>query len=152
MIDWLQPFFPALNLSIIAVYVVLLLVILAFFREWTPPDVVALSALGILMLLGVLPLNDIVENGKILERGILSVFSNGAPITVACMFILSAGLERTGVIDAMGKFFSRVAGKSELRVLLVMMCMVALLSASGAMSETIPPSLVLITIGAVTGV
>src|SRR5438445_241483 len=30
--------------------------------------------------------------------------------------------------------------------------LVALLSASGAMSETIPPSLVLITIGAVTGV
>src|SRR5207237_9469979 len=30
--------------------------------------------------------------------------------------------------------------------------LVALLSASGAMSETIPPSLVLITIGSVTGV
>ncbi len=129
MIDWLQPFFPALNLSIIAVYAVLLVVILAFFREWAAPDVVALSALGALLLLGVLPLSDIIENGIVLERGVLSVFSNGAPITVACMFILSAGLERTGVIDAMGKFFSRVAGKSELRVLLVMMFMVALLSA-----------------------
>jgi di/tricarboxylate transporter len=129
MIDWLQPFFPALNLSIVAVYAVLLAVILAFFREWAAPDVVALSALGALLLLGVLPLSDIIENGMVLERGVLSVFSNGAPITVACMFILSAGLERTGVIDAMGKFFSRVAGKSEIRVLLVMMFMVALLSA-----------------------
>ena len=99
MIDWLQPFLPDLNISIIAVYAVLVVVVLAFFREWAAPDVVALSALGVLLLLGVLPLNDLVENGVVLERGILSVFSNGAPITVACMFILSAGLERTGVID-----------------------------------------------------
>jgi|GEM_PF-2747827 len=105
MIDWLQPFFPDLNLTIIAVYAVLVGVVLAFFREWTAPDIVALSAMGALLLLGVLPLNDLVENGVVLERGILSVFSNGAPITVACMFILSAGLERTGVIDAMGKVF-----------------------------------------------
>jgi di/tricarboxylate transporter len=129
MIDWCQPFFPGFNLTIIAVYVVLFFVIIAFFREWAAPDVVALSAMGVLMLVGVMPLNDIIENGSVLERGILSVFSNGAPITVACMFILSAGLERTGVIDAMGKFFSRIAGKSEIRVLLVMMTMVALLSA-----------------------
>jgi len=60
---------------------------------------------------------------------LLSVFSNAAPITIACMFVLSAGLERTGAIDAMGRFFSRVAGESELRVLLVMMTMVAVLSA-----------------------
>ena len=45
------------------------------------------------------------------------------------MFVLSAGLEKTGTIDAMGKFFSKVAGKSELRVLFVMMTMVAILSA-----------------------
>lgn len=129
IIDWIQPLFPDFNVTIVAVYAVLVLVVLAFFREWSTPDVVALAALGLLLLLGALPLNDVVENGNVLERGVLSVFSNGAPITVACMFILSAGLERTGVIDVMGKFFSRIAGKSELRVLLVMMSMVALLSA-----------------------
>ncbi|MEM7602916.1 MAG: SLC13 family permease, partial [Verrucomicrobiota bacterium] len=89
----------------------------------------ALSAMGAVLLLGVLPLTDVVADGVILERGLLTVFSNGAPITIACMFVLSAGLERTGVIDAMGKFFSKVAGESELRVLLVMMTMVAVLSA-----------------------
>ncbi len=129
IIDLIQPLVPDFNLTIAAVYGILILVVLGFFREWAAPDVVALSALGLIMLLGVLPLNDLVENGKVIERGILSVFSNGAPITVACMFVLSAGLERTGVIDVMGKFFARVAGKSELRVLLVMMTMVALLSA-----------------------
>jgi di/tricarboxylate transporter len=129
LLDWLQPFFPALDLAIVATYLLLAGVILAFFREWGPPDVVALTALGALILLGVLPLSDVVKDGAIVERGLLSVFSNGAPITVACMFVLSAGLERTGVIEVMGRFFSRVAGKSELRVLLVMMTMVALLSA-----------------------
>lgn len=113
----------------IAIYVILLVVIVAFFREWGPPDLVALGAMAVVLLLGILPLQDVVENGVILERGLLTVFSNGAPITIACMFVLSAGLERTGVIDAMGKFFSRIAGKSELRVLLVMMTMVAVLSA-----------------------
>ncbi|MFV1995635.1 MAG: SLC13 family permease [Verrucomicrobiales bacterium] len=60
---------------------------------------------------------------------ILSVFSNPAPITIACMFVLSAGLERTGVIDVMGKFFIRIAGTTELRVLLVLMTLGAVLSA-----------------------
>lgn len=130
MVEWLQQFLPAsINLSVLATYGILVLVVIAFFREWGTPDIVALASMGLLLLLGLIPLKDVVEDGVVLERGLLSVFSNGAPITIACMFVLSAGLERTGAIDAMGKFFSRVAGKSELRVLLVMMVMVALLSA-----------------------
>lgn len=129
ILDLIQPLIPSLDLGVIVIYVILVAVVLAFFREWGSPDVVALSALGAILLFGILPLTDVVENGLILERGLLTVFSNGAPITIACMFVLSAGLERTGVIDAMGKFFSKVAGESELRVLLVMMTMVAVLSA-----------------------
>jgi di/tricarboxylate transporter len=130
IIDWLQQFVPeTINLSILAIYGIVIFVVIAFFREWGTPDLVALAAMGAILLLGVLPLMDVVENGEILSRGLLSVFSNGAPITIACMFVLSAGLERTGAINAMGRFFSRIAGKSEIRVLLVMMTMVALLSA-----------------------
>ncbi|MCG8599664.1 MAG: SLC13 family permease [Verrucomicrobiales bacterium] len=130
MVEWLQQFVPAsINLSILATYGILVLVVIAFFREWGTPDIVALASMGLLLLFGLIPLKDVVENGVVLERGLLSVFSNGAPITIACMFVLSAGLERTGAIDAMGKFFSRIAGRSELRVLLVMMTMVAVLSA-----------------------
>jgi di/tricarboxylate transporter len=129
ILELLQPYFPHLNLAILATYVLLTFVVLAFFREWTSPDVVALSALGGILLLGILPLNDLVKDGEIVGRGVLSVFSNGAPITVASMFILSAGLERTGVIETMGRFFSRIAGKTELQALFVMMFMVALLSA-----------------------
>lgn len=129
ILDFLQPLFPSVNLAILLVYLILVTVIVAFFREWGSPDLVALAAMGAVLFLGILPLADVVVDGEVVERGLLSVFSNGAPITIACMFVLSAGLERTGAIDAMGKFFSRVAGKSEIRVLLVMMTMVAILSA-----------------------
>jgi len=129
LIDWLQPLLPGIDLGIAVTYAVLAAVVTAFFREWGTPDLVALCALGALLLLGVLPLADVVRDGIVVERGLLGVFGNGAPITVACMFVLSAGLERTGVIEVMGRFFSRAAGRGELRALLVMMTMVALLSA-----------------------
>ncbi|MCF6314552.1 MAG: SLC13 family permease [Verrucomicrobiales bacterium] len=137
MIDFIQPLFPSLDLPIIAVCIVLVFVVLGFFREWAPPEVVALSALGAILILGLLPLSDVLERQiidgegiRILRhRGLLSVFSNGAPITIACMFVLSAGLERTGTIDVMGRFFTKIAGKSELRVMLILMTMAAVLSA-----------------------
>lgn len=102
----------------ILVFCLLALVMLAFMREWAPPDVIALSALAVLWVTQVLTLSDM-----------LSVFSNPAPLTVAAMFILSAGLERTGCIDVMGRLFSRVAGSSEIRVLFVLMVLGAALSA-----------------------
>ncbi len=124
MLDLIQPFISFLDLKIVAIYIILTVVVVAFFREWGTPDLVAIAAMGAVLLLGILPLTDTDT-----ERGLLSVFSNGAPITIACMFVLSAGLERTGAIDAMGRFFTKVAGQSELRVLLVLMLMGAVLSA-----------------------
>lgn len=129
MLDLIQPVVPFLDLDPIAVYIILVLVVVAFFREWASPDLVAIAALGSVLLLGILPLNDVTLDDGTVLRGVLSVFSNGAPLTIACMFVLSAGLERTGAIDAMGRFFTRIAGKSELRVLLVLMTMGAVLSA-----------------------
>ena len=101
----------------IIVAAVICLVFIAFFKELASPDLVAMGAFTALILLGIL-------GGEA-----LSVFSNPAPITVACMFMLSAALERTGVIEALGNGFQRMAGKSELRVLVVMMLLVAPLSA-----------------------
>ncbi|MCB1090969.1 MAG: SLC13 family permease, partial [Verrucomicrobiae bacterium] len=129
MIDLIQPWLPGVNLPAISVFVLLIVVTVGFFREWGPPDVVALCALGAIILLGLLPVSDVIKDGIIVERGLLSVFSNGAPITIAAMFVLSAGLERTGAIEAMGSMFTRIAGKSELRVMLVLILMAAGLSA-----------------------
>ncbi len=113
---------PILDSSVFQIGFVLILVAFVFFgfvREKLPADVVALLAMGALMLTGILTVNDT-----------LSVFSNSAPITVAAMFVLSAALERTGVIDYVGRIVSRLAnGGSAILAVITMMASVIILSA-----------------------
>jgi di/tricarboxylate transporter len=98
--------------------VVVVVVFVALVKEWFSPDLVAMGAFVFLVLVGVM------ESGKA-----LAIFGSSAPVTVAAMFILSAALERTGLIEALAGVFEKVAGKSEIRVLLVLALMVAFLSA-----------------------
>lgn len=109
---WQQGFLAAL---VVAVF-------LAFVKEWVSAELVAISALVACVLTGILN----VTPGH--ELNALKVFSHPAPITVACMFILSAGLEKTGVIEALGSWFEKLAGDSPFRMMIVMMTLVAALS------------------------
>ena len=52
--------------------------------------------------------------GVLSTKEVLAVFSNEAPITVAAMFVLSAALERTGVVEKAGHLLSRYASGSPL--------------------------------------
>ena len=106
------------DLQIVVVLVLVVAVFVCFVREILPPDIVALGAMGILLATGILGTGDV-----------LAVFSNSAPITVAALFVLSAALERTGVIDSMGRLVSRAAGRSPLAALAAMMIGVMVLSA-----------------------
>ncbi len=99
------------------IFAIVVLTAVAFFREWMSPDLVALCALAGSFLF-------VLDTSQLLE-----VFSNRAPITIACMFILSAALEKSGAISVMGGFFERFAGKTELRVMFTLMTVAALLSA-----------------------
>src|SRR3546814_20783742 len=83
-----------------------------------PPDIVALVAVGLLLVTGILGTDEM-----------LSVFSNSAPITVAAMFVLSAALERTGVIDTLGRLAAKAGGGRLLLSLVTMMSGATLLSA-----------------------
>ncbi|CUS56272.1 TrkA domain protein [hydrothermal vent metagenome] len=111
-----------LTLPGVEIAIVLLLVGIVFFgfvKEVLPADVVALLAMGALLLTGILSVPEA-----------LSVFSNSAPITIAAMFVLSAALERTGVIDAAGRLVSRLASRaSPVVAMLAMMLGVMILSA-----------------------
>lgn len=113
---------PILDSSVFQIGFVLVLVAFVFFgfiREKIPPDVVALLAMGALMLTGILTVGETI-----------SVFANAAPITVAAMFILSAALERTGVIDYVGRQVARLAhGGSPVIAVILMMAAVIFLSA-----------------------
>lgn len=93
----------ALTLGIIAFALV------AFVAEWLPVDLTALVISVILMLVGLVTP----------EEGI-SGFSNVATITVMSMFILSAGVSKTGVIQLVRDFLLRYGGKHISRQILVM--------------------------------
>ncbi|MFO1039184.1 MAG: SLC13 family permease [Geminicoccaceae bacterium] len=91
-------------------YFVLLLLTFVFATmasEKLRVDVTALLGVGALLVTGVLPTGEV-----------LKVFSNEAPITVAAMFILSAALERTGVVETCGRLVQRYASKTPLTALL----------------------------------
>ncbi len=103
---------------LIIVFSLVVVVFVAFLREWVSPDLVALGAMGILLVTGILGTDET-----------LAVFSNSAPIVIGCMFVLSAALERTGAIDALARVFLRLAGTSELRALLALVVMTLPLSA-----------------------
>ena len=116
-----------LTLPGVEIAIVLLLVGIVFFgfvREVLPADVVALLAMGALLLRGILSVPEA-----------LSVFSNSAPITIAAMFVLSAALERTGVIDAAGRLVSRLASRASPVVAMLAM-MLGVMTLSALMNNT----------------
>jgi di/tricarboxylate transporter len=106
------------TIHLIIVFALVIGTFVAFLREWLSPDLVALSALAILLL-----------SGTIRTDEALKVFSNSAPVTIGCMFVLSAALERTGAIDALARIFLRMAGRSEFRALLTLALFTVPLSA-----------------------
>ena len=111
----------------VEIAIVLLLVGIVFFgfvKEVLPADVVALLAMGALLLTGILSVPEA-----------LSVFSNSAPITIAAMFVLSAALERTGVIDAAGRLVSRLASRASPVVAMLAM-MLGVMTLSALMNNT----------------
>src|SRR6516225_8231586 len=106
------------TLHLIIVFALVATVFTAFLREWASPDLVALSAMGVLLVTGILSADET-----------LAVFSNSAPVVIGCMFVLSAGLERTGAIDSLARVFMRVAGKNERRAQLALALLALPLSA-----------------------
>ncbi len=129
----------------IALGLLVLLVFTSFIKEWVSPEVVALGALVTCVLIGVLPIAvpspapdlggaELREALRRLNADALRVFAHPAPITVACMFVLSAALERTGVIEVLGNWFERTAGTSPTRMMVMMVLIVAGLS--GFMNNT----------------
>ncbi len=87
-------------------------------REWLQAELVALAAVGILLAAGILD-----------TPRVLAVFSNEGAITVVCMFILAAGLERSGAIESVARLLPGSAGGSASLFLTGVVGTAALLSA-----------------------
>ena len=104
LFDWIQS--TAGQQWIVGI--LLILIFICFVKEWFPVEITSLGATGILMALGILD-----------TPHVLKSFANSAPLTVACMFILSASLEKTGLIADLSKVFNRVAKGKEMTALIV---------------------------------
>ncbi|MGL5833136.1 MAG: SLC13 family permease [Waterburya sp.] len=83
--------------------------LVCFIAEWLPVDITAICVAVVLILLGVVTP----------DEGIAG-FGNSATITVMAMFILSAGIARTGVVQVFRDLLLKWGGKSVTRQILVM--------------------------------
>ena len=99
-----------MNIEIALVLIILGVALILFITEVIRMDLVAL------LVLGALALTSLVSPSEA-----LSGFSNAAVVTVWAMFILSEGLTRTGIAGVIGKQVMRVAGRSEVPLVIVIM-------------------------------
>jgi len=97
---------------------ILIVAVALFIHGRLRMDLVALMTLAALTLTGLVGYKEA-----------LSGFSNPAVVTVWAVFILSAGLSKTGVAGVLGRQILKLSGTSELRLLLVIMGTSAFLSA-----------------------
>ncbi|MCG8455196.1 MAG: SLC13 family permease [Holophagales bacterium] len=100
------------------VFVVLFAALVLFVFELIPIDVTALLVLVVLVTTGVLTP----------EEGVRG-FSNPAPVTVAAVLVLSAGLMRTGVVAKLGVEIARLGGSAETGQVAAILVCVGVLSA-----------------------
>ncbi len=97
-----------MSLDAFIVLLVLVTAMVGFIQDYYPPEGIAFAALIVLSATGILSVSET-----------LGGFSNPATITVACMFVMSAGLMRSGAIGWMGRALVRF-GTTRLRLTLMM--------------------------------
>jgi di/tricarboxylate transporter len=104
-------------MDIFLVIAILIGAVVLFVSEKFSIDLVAFMVAGSLLLFGLVTP----------EEGI-SGFSNQATVTVAAMFVLSSGLQKTGAVAAVGRLLVRL-GQNHFLVLVLIMGTVGIISA-----------------------
>lgn len=105
-------------MTILLVFLLIVAVFVLFLTEIVPSDLVALGVLVFVALVG-----------WVTPQQAFNSFANEAPITVAAMFILSAGLQRCGAIEDVGRLMRNVKKVTEVKLVVVLMTGVAASSA-----------------------
>ena len=104
--------------SAILALIIVGLMFVFFLREIFPTEVVAISGVSLMLVLGVLPYEQA-----------LPVLSNPAPWTIAAMFIVMGALVRTGALDAFTNMAQSLARTRPRAAIALMMGFVVLASA-----------------------
>ncbi len=107
-----------MNLEIILVFVVAICAVVLFATEKLSVDLIALLIMASLMILGIINADQAIAG-----------FSNKATVTVAAMFVLSAGLFKTGAVSYLAKLTTIVFKKNYWLGLITVMFAVAFFSA-----------------------
>ena len=100
------------------VFGLLVLALVSFVWEKLSPDVTAISVFAILLIFGILD-----------PQEAFKVFANPAPLTVGAMFIISAALDKCGLIDTMAASLGKLAHLSYLPFLFLIMLIAGFVSA-----------------------
>lgn len=110
--------FDTVTVKAVVTLLILAAAMYGFVSERLAPDVTALLALLALLLTGVLT-----------PYEAFSGFSHPATISVAAVLVLSAGVERTGLLTYIARRLLTPIGNSELTLTVVIMVMISALSA-----------------------
>ena len=124
-----------MTVEIAVVFVIIGCALYLFATEKLPVDVTALAILVTVMAIPILFHSEwLLEHGVDLKSAFpnvsesLSGLSSTATVTVLCMFILSGGIQRSGLIHMLGKRLFPLVGNSEVRQIIVIGIMVGLVS------------------------
>lgn len=104
--------------DILFVYGLILVAVVLFINKRISFDITSLILLAILIVSGILT-----------PKEGLSGFSNPATVTIACMFILSEGLRRTGALDIVGDYFFKLSKLNYRLAIFIIMMVVGVISA-----------------------
>ena len=103
--------------SLTITFVILAAALILFLTDKLPSDLVALL---VVVALGV--------TGVLTPAEAFSGFSRSAVITIISIFVLTEGLQRTGVTDQVGNVLLKVGGRGETRLIVTVMIAGAFLS------------------------
>jgi len=124
-----------MTIEIALVFIIIGGALYLFATEKLPIDVTALAILVTVMAIPILFHSQwLVDHGVDLKSAFptvpesLSGLSSTATVTVLCMFILSGGIQRSGLIHMLGKRLFPMVGNSEVRQIIVIGIMVGLVS------------------------
>ena len=101
---------PPLSVDAAVVFGIIAVAIVLFVTEALPADTTAVAVIVSLVVLE--PWTGIVPSEA------LSGFANPATITVVAMYVLSGGIQSTGVVEHLGAYLSRYTGYDQDRLLL----------------------------------
>lgn len=107
-----------MTVQVILLLAIVVVALVVFIGGWLSVDVVGLLVLSALAL-----------SGFVSTEEALAGFSSPAVVTVWAMFILSAGLNRTGIAHRLGEPLQRFAKGSEVLLMVVLMATASVFSA-----------------------